>query len=125
MSETITLPRSGLVLKDSRYSYFRGSVGGHLDAWVGYADNGNYQAALGAHGPKKGTRDECIAWLDARVLELRAALLPADALARALWATVLRERYGESDSWDELPTCKKDAAVAVAHSVLAALGGQP
>jgi len=130
VAEEITLPNSGIVLTSDPgvLGFLVGQVGPirvkiiaplpqfeiKWRTWIGDHFDGDLPSL-----------ETAVACLDARVLELRAALLPHDTLARALWATGLRDRYGESDSWDELPTCKKDAAVAVAHSLLAALGGQP
>lgn len=84
--ETITLPKSGLVLKYDQpcgeytlrlcddvslniaHVYAQNHWGWY--AWVSTNDDSG----------EKGSRDECLAWLDARVIELRAALLPPGAI---------------------------------------------
>jgi len=70
-------------------------------------------------------REAVVEWLDARVLALRSALLPADARERvARWfVEEMRNRYGRS--WDETPECQRDDARALASSLLAALGATP
>ena len=82
--ETITLPKSGLVLtwrKDWRgfdftfcdgFDFNIASNDGRDASWLAWIGDGGHDFA--------GTRDECIAWLDTRVLDLRAALLPPGAI---------------------------------------------
>ena len=97
--ETIVLPKSGVVLRRSS----------GMDGMFAYSAGVEVcSVALGfyphCYGPEKWnanvgddyfcatTCDPCIAWVDARVLELRAALLPPGAIVlvpgEALRATV-------------------------------------
>lgn len=98
MSETITLPRSGVVLTRSLVGprglegvpQYETVVGG-VQLLIRWYSDGTVLAKCGllASAGLRGKvgRDKSIAWLDARVLELRAALMPGDArerIARAL-----------------------------------------
>lgn len=91
MSETITLPRSGVVLKRYRLPHERG----HEDDWIADAEirirlyrgcisGDRWWAQVGETTPRTecGSKEAAINALDARVLALRAALLPADARER-------------------------------------------
>ena len=126
MGETIVLPKSGLKLPRGERESWR--TDRPILAFVAHHIHGYWRAMLGNVEYSGTTRDECIAWLDARVLELRAALLPPGAIvlrpeearevvAAELWDTILRPRYGEDDLWEDVPECKKDDARAHADAV--------
>jgi len=116
MSETITLPKSGIVLTgEPRNGYSNERI---PFAWLCINDesDGSWFAQSGlSDNDFYGTRDECVAWLDGQLLARRAALLPADALARALKSVECRMDEGTTD----------DGFQYLAKRVLAALGGQP
>jgi hypothetical protein len=98
--ETIVLPKSGVVLTQdpemSDYPYLSLVVGTtRFRMERVFVDGSKWRAiesmvkdglCLGSVG-QAGSRDECLAWLDERVLELRRALMPEDAKNRV--ATVL------------------------------------
>jgi len=125
MSETIVLPRSGVVLAWTGFSY-EAQHGATLtklvqstdaDQWYAGHPSGYDEGGLEVYG----TRDECISWLDSRVLELRAALMPADARERVARA-LFHADTGLCDSC--LPgDMMRDFWYAQADAVLAALGG--
>jgi len=75
---------------------------------------------LGSVGTS-GTRDECISWLDSRVLALRAALMPQDARERVARA-IYHADTGLCDSCLSHDG-DRDDYYAQADAVLAALGG--
>lgn len=123
MTEQITLPKSGIVLERRDIGYWRASPG--CGAWFAFNEFTSdwFRAQAGIVSHEAQSRDECIAWLDARVLELRAALLPPDArelVAKAIFEAEWRDVNRED--WPEFVMA--DFAFEADH-VLAALGGQP
>lgn len=115
MADEIVLPRSGIVmmpLTGHSWPKWRCLLGdlcfeiadlservGHESWWAGVSLRGS----LG--GAEVLSRGECISWLDSRVLELRAALMPADTrerIARALRDTEVRippKHRGPVEAW--------------------------
>jgi hypothetical protein len=133
MSETIVLPRSGVVLTQHPkvpYSRFIATAGlvemilecvtlDHLnwDARICFPVTRTSRECVGAYGEK----GECISWLDSRVLELRAALMPADARERVARA-IYHADTGLCDSCLSHDG-DRDDYYAQADAALAALGG--
>jgi hypothetical protein len=77
MSETITLPRSGIVLtRRGPDSWLNAEAAISLSEWPSA-----WIAYFGSES-QSGPKDEMLSWLDARVLALRAALMPPDARER-------------------------------------------
>lgn len=111
--ETIVLPRSGVVLRSEggRAMFFRPPLGIDAAVLCPRIDNIKPTAMFAGECIAGDTEADCIAWLDARVLALRAAL-PPDARERVL--KVLR-RFDGTSSDGHLDN--------VADAVLAALGG--
>lgn len=115
MSETITLPRSGLPLQPFGHRKWLDALG-HIE--LGHIGERWFCKFLG-HSLSGATRDAAIEFLDARVIHVRAALLPADARERV--ARALQDRgiiCGGNEEEDR-------QALIAADAVLAALGGQP
>jgi len=122
MSETIVLPRSGVELTPGKYGIAKGMIGNVISLSLDMAARPN-QARFGDIYYHVATRDECIAWLDSRVLALRAALMPADArerVARALHAWSMK--HGEADDFVLFENDSR-GWLDMADAVLAALGG--
>jgi len=126
MSETITLPRSGVVLTQIRKDVFTAGVNWIVtmvrDPFVGSPVSDRWMASCADEKDDLcGTRDECIAWLDARVLETRAALLPHDARERVANAILAahRKRYTLNST---PPQASIDLALEWADVALKALG---
>lgn len=128
MSETITLPKSGVVLtRVVDFDYLREIAPG-VRARVFCCDKEVcWQAWIGDdnfHAPGRSTRDECIAWLDARVLALRAALLPADARER-VEAAVLRDLSNRTRWWNSVDDdVQLEIVRELSDAVLSALGAR-
>lgn len=121
--ETITLPKSGVVLwrrdvprevwtqsDDHDTGPFRFAVARDMSDDIPWRASLVVVGSIGSwqdHSWGK-TRDECLAWLDDRVLSIRAALLPPGAIvvrdseetreriARSLW-----DGEGYSEPWGE------------------------
>jgi len=140
MAEKMTLPRSGIVLDQARPGVWSFGVDWVVtmirDPFVGSPTDRWVAAVADEKDDFMGTRDECLAWLDARVLALRAALLPADA--RELIAKALDESFNkvmsgpscececeddECRPYDDLCIPCKAGPRYMADAVLAALGG--
>jgi len=121
MSETITLPRSGVVLTGNSCGDFEFQT--KNDAiWLTlhiFRDGCVAKISATRAPMHKGTRDECIAWLDLFVLETRAALLPADARER-----VARElfTFNRMDDWGAANDDERTEYLDGADAVLSALG---
>lgn len=150
MGETIVLPKSGVVLP---WDDYRGHNSAHENAVMLWAidhlgqpvhgihaaaemerdgqartPSGNFQAKffIGSIRRFTGTRDECIAWLDARVLETRAALTPPghvlvgpdarETVARELW------EFNRVCEWTEATEDEKTDYLLGADAVLRAIG---
>lgn len=83
--ETIALRESGLVLKyDKSCGEYTLRLCDDVSLNIAHVDAENHwgwHAWVSTHDDsgKKGSRDECVAWLDAQALELRSALLPHGA----------------------------------------------
>ena len=130
MSEEIVLPRSGVRLRsEGGSSMFFRPPGINAAVFCPTRSSLKPTAAFGGGSFAGDTDDECIAWLDARVLALRAALLPADARERVTKAIYTAENGGPP--WDEIPaTASRPTLVhrawceARADAVLAALNGE-
>jgi hypothetical protein len=93
--ETITLPKSGITMKngiawlsegpevfDGEVTWTADLFQGQLQLMISTAHNGAIIDVMCGQRWSEGitTLDEAISWLDARVLELRSALLPADSV---------------------------------------------
>lgn len=117
---TITLPRSGLVLTKKRGTerLFIARMP-HMKLMLVSDPHGEWALARIGRDCDGGSLDECIARLDARVLELRAALLPPDARERIARALHLRRCGIICDK--ERPPSEEDFSVA--DAVLDVLGG--
>ena len=122
MSDSITLPRSGIVLTKTPYCH-----DGHKAFTF---DNGRILLILAGNRVVQciafsgelanvEEKDRALAWLDSRVLALRAALMPADArdrVARALHDSLpcaCGDRVLHSQAW-----------FPIADAVLAAIGAK-
>ncbi len=106
MAETITLKKSGVVLTQDGLRDFYAVQGA-----VSFHDRGILRANCWTASETFTSRDECLAWLDARVLALRSALMPADAVERvAKWLVAHARCDGFGNDYD------------AARAVLAALG---
>lgn len=81
--EVITLPKSGKILTWTEgWRGFQATILDEWEACIGQNENNeNWLAWLGDTDSVdfEGTREECIAWLDDRIMKLRAALLAPDA----------------------------------------------
>lgn len=85
MTDTITLPRSGVVLtKTTAGKYVFGKKG--INWSIDPIDETQWVAWRGYIGSGRISFDEAVAWLDAEFLALRSALLEGarEAVARAL-----------------------------------------
>ena len=122
--ETIVLPRSGVSCTNSPHApevwWAPGDVGYVAHGFV--HTEGKWTAwATNDADFDGGTREECIAWLDARVLALRKALLgdgARETVARAIhaWST----KHGEPEDF-ALFEQDETAWTAFADDVLRAL----
>lgn len=119
--ETLTLPRSGIVLRQYRLPHERMGDDWIADVsdvrirlYLSAVRDDRWWAQVGEVTPRTehSTEEAAIAALDSRVLALRAALLPPGALAKALRSTGLRIDDGTTD----------EGYRYVADAVLAALG---
>lgn len=129
--ETITLPKSGVVLpKINSCNWGMSAIGVRIQFGT---DPGGYYATSGNHYVNfDGDRDAALAWLDARVLELRAALLPPGAIvvsdteetvervARAIHAENVAACDGVTE-WEDACESVRQFTMCQARAVLAAL----
>lgn len=133
MGETIVLPKSGVVLtieeRGKSYTHYSFAPLGEDGPCFGLSDWQDLGFGAGANGQSIGPcwdRDECIAWLDARVLETRAALTPPghvlvgmdarEAVARELW------EFNRACEWTEATEEEKTDYLLGADAVLRAIG---
>lgn len=119
MAETIALPHSGVVLTRAPQCE-RVYLLPHKLGWL-YDGDADSSASFDRES-MFGTRDECIAWLDARVLALRAALAPADARERVAKALAVVEGCGDRCVDVPCDACWR-AFTETADAVLDAIAG--
>ncbi len=135
MADSITLPRSGLVLKggDTSQSHWYQSSDDSVLAphfGIGSDDRGPHVDLGGMYAVFRGTFNECLADLDDRVLALRSALLPPGALvvvpaeAREQVRHVIIDQFFVADGDGSALTEDENRDVNTATAaVLRALGG--
>jgi len=121
--ETITLPKSGLVLTKLgwlwNYADFRAFVAGLQVRIYQSTDHAWCASTMGGGYTGHRTIDDAISALDAEVLALRAALMPSDArerIAKASWD------FDRVCDWSEADAVESEAYYAHADNILAALG---
>lgn len=122
-AEEIVLPRSGVRLtREARIEYGSVEFSDSTGCARIYALVSKWRAYCVDQTEDFGTRDECIAWLDARVLSLRAALLAGTEERIARWIVERNaDRYGRS--WEDTPDCQRDDARSAATDLISALTG--
>ena len=137
--ETITLPKSGLVLTWMKeWGGYELAILPGVDANLGSSSDGTWDAWIDHNDGDslRGTQAECLAWLDVVVLELRAAMLPPGAIVvedspetveRVAQALMTQDAWNPktlSELDDSNRSCHQAAAMrfrAEANAVLAAL----
>lgn len=128
--ETITLPRSGVPLTPDGFFAYESPHGAFLidpESWGGSVDEWQARHPRGFSEVGEefvGTRDGCIEWLDARVLALRAAIMPTDAEERIARAIAGDPCNFPSAVWDNIEPEDQLLMRRQARAVLAALNGR-
>lgn len=118
--ESIVLPRSGLVLtRETRFEDGSEEFSDSTGCARIYAIASKWRGYCCDQTEDFGIRDECLAWLDTRVLSLRAALLAGteERIARACY------EFDREATWEERTNSDVETYMEQARAVLSALTG--